>query len=285
MSSDLVFLYTKAHQFDLLDRETELMLARRWVNERDEEALHQLVHPYLRLAIKWARSFARRYRKDVNDCLQEASIGMMHAAKKFDPDMEVPFGSYALWWIKAALQEFVMRDVSIVRIGTTSAQKSLFFNFKRARYVIERQARHAGETPTEVEILERVADVLGVPITDVFNVAGRLMGDDLSLDVPVSEDGTLWLDWLVDDNIEERDLDQAAVRGWLEDAFSVLTDRERTIVWQHKYRDPPATLEELGDEFNITGERVRQIEQRALQKMRSRIRRNVSKGALRLELM
>jgi len=261
---------------ELLDAETEANLARRWRDERDEEALHRLVTAYLRLAISMAAKY-RRYGAPMNDLIQEAGVGLMKAASKFDPDRGVRFSTYAVWWIKASIQDYVMRNWSLVRTGSTSAQKSLFFNMRRVKAKIEAEAGMEGDEPTGHEVRAEIARELGVPLRDVDMMEARLSGADFSLNAPqAGEEGREWVETLEDDGPQaedqvsrQSDLDRAS--AWLDDAFGALTDRERMIIEARKLADEPETLESLGIKLNLSKERVRQLEAQALRKMRQRL--------------
>jgi len=259
---------------ELLDAETERDLALAWRDHRDEKALHRLTTAYLRLAVSMAAKF-RRYGAPMNDLVQEASFGLMKAAEKFDPDRGVRFSTYAVWWIKASIQDYVMRNWSMVRTGSTSSQKSLFFNLKRVQAKIEREASARGEVLGQNELRALVAAELGVPEHDVEMMEGRLSGSDFSLNAPQSsdEDGREWVDILEDEDsdveVHAQDrMDTDVLRGWLLEALQTLNGRERLIIRERKLIDQPRTLESLGEELNLSKERVRQIENAALQKMR-----------------
>ncbi|MEM9147976.1 MAG: RNA polymerase factor sigma-32 [Pseudomonadota bacterium] len=261
---------------ELLDAETELALARGWRDKGDEQALHRLVSAYMRLAISMAAKY-RRYGAPMSDLTQEASVGLMKAASKFDPDRGVRFSTYAVWWIKASIQDYVMRNWSLVRTGSTSSQKALFFNMRRVRARLEAELSQEGEIPTSAEIRREVAEELGVPLRDVEMMEARLSGSDFSLNAQqAGEDGREWVETLEDDAplAEEsvgRDRDLGTARGWLSDAFQALTDRERMIIAARKLSDEPETLESLGRKLRLSKERVRQLEAQALRKMRQRL--------------
>lgn len=261
-------------QAELLDAETELRLAYAWRDERDERALHRLVTAYMRLAISMASKF-RRYGAPMNDLIQEASLGLMKAADKFDPDRGVRFSTYAVWWIKASIQDYVMRNWSMVRTGSTSSQKSLFFNLRRVQARLEREALAAGETLDRHQMRQLIATEVGVPLHDVEMMEGRLSGSDFSLNATQSSDdeGREWIETLEDDSAQqsarvEADHDNATLRGWLVSALTALNDREQFIVRERKLRDDPRTLESLGNELGLSKERVRQLEAAAFAKMR-----------------
>jgi RNA polymerase sigma-32 factor len=264
----------QAMRAELLDAETELRLAYAWRDQRDEQALHRLVTAYMRLAISMAAKF-RRYGAPMNDLIQEASLGLMKAADKFDPDRGVRFSTYAVWWIKASIQDYVMRNWSMVRTGSTSSQKALFFNLRRVQAKLEREAAQRGETLDGHQLREMIAHEVGVPLSDVEMMEGRLAGSDFSLNATQSSDdeGREWIDALEDDcdqaaeRVEESH-DAAHLRTWLVRAMQSLNARERFIVTERKLRDEPRTLESLGDELGLSKERVRQLEAAAFAKMR-----------------
>lgn len=263
-----------AMRAELLDLETEQALARAWRDDRDEAALHRLVTAYMRLAISVASRF-RRYGAPMNDLIQEAGLGLMKAAERFDPDRGVRFSTYAVWWIRASVQEFVMRNWSMVRTGSTSSQKSLFFNLRRVQAQIQREAANAGVELDAMELRLRVSDEIGVPLRDVEMMEGRLGGSDFSLNATQSadEDGRAWIDLIEDDGLrsDERvqmDMDREQLREWLLGAMLTLSPREQFILRERRLQDQPRTLESLGIELGLSKERVRQLEAAAFKKMR-----------------
>ncbi|MDK3019585.1 RNA polymerase factor sigma-32 [Pseudodonghicola flavimaris] len=267
-------LSRRAMKAELLDAETELALAYAWRDQRDEAALHRLITAYMRLAISMASKY-RRYGAPMNDLIQEAGLGLMKAADKFDPDRGVRFSTYAVWWIKASIQDYVMRNWSMVRTGSTSSQKSLFFNMRRVQAKLEREASAEGAELDRHQLHQMIASEIGVPLRDVEMMDGRLSGSDFSLNAVQSadEDGREWIDTLEDDGaqtseIVEETLDNAQLRDWLVQAMSVLSAREQLIVRERKLRAEPRTLESLGQELGLSKERVRQLEAAAFQKMR-----------------
>ncbi len=267
-------LSRRAMKAELLDAETELKLAYAWRDNRDEEALHRLVTAYMRLAISMAAKF-KRYGAPMNDLIQEAGLGLMKAADKFDPDRGVRFSTYAVWWVKASIQEYVMRNWSMVRTGSTSSQKSLFFNMRRVQARLERDAAARGEHLDAHQLRQMIAVEVGVPLHDVELMEGRLSGSDFSLNATQSteDEGREWIDLLEDDRQPpaervENDKDMETLRGWLVAAMQVLNEREMLIVRERKLRDTPRTLESLGDELGLSKERVRQLEAAAFGKMR-----------------
>jgi RNA polymerase sigma-32 factor len=267
-------LSRQARAAELLDAETEARLAYAWRDHRDTAALHRLVTAYMRLAISMAAKF-RRYGAPMNDLIQEASLGLMKAAEKFDPDRGVRFSTYAVWWIKASIQDYVLRNFSLVRTGSTSGQKALFFNMRRVQAKLEREAAQAGETLDQHQLREKVASEIGVTLAEVAMMEGRLSGSDASLNATQAsdEDGREWIDALEDDTPQaaertEISHDLATLRGWLARAMVGLNPRERHIVAERRLRDEPRTLESLGLELGLSKERIRQLEAAAYGKLR-----------------
>ncbi len=277
-------LSKKAMKAEMLDADIELELARKWRNHGDEKALHRLVNAYLRLAVSMATRY-RRYGADMTDLIQEAGIGLMKAAEKFDPERGVRFSTYAVWWIKASIQDYVMRNWSLVRTGSTSSQKALFFNLKRVKARISREQETELNTVDKGRLNELVAAELGVPIRDVEMMEARLSGADYSLNAQqTDEDGREWIDFLEDETTQsaekvEHDRDLAVLRGSLGEALKVLNDREKKIIVDRKLRDEPRTLESLGGELGLSKERIRQLETQALGKLRKKME-NKSMGML-----
>jgi RNA polymerase sigma-32 factor len=270
-------LSRKAMKAELLDAETELRLAYAWRDQRDEAALHRLITAYMRLAISMASKF-RRYGAPMNDLIQEAGLGLMKAADKFDPDRGVRFSTYAVWWIKASIQDYVMRNWSMVRTGSTSSQKSLFFNLRRVQARLEREAQARGEELDRHQMRQMISTEIGVPLHDVEMMEGRLSGSDFSLNATQSseDEGREWIDTIEDEGSQASEIvehahDTAALRNWLLEALAALNDRERFIVRERKLRDDPRTLESLGEELGLSKERVRQLEAAAFAKMRKKL--------------
>ena len=253
----------------LLTREREQELALRWRDLKDEAALHELVNAYARLVAATAAKY-RNYGLPMADLMQEGSVGLMQAAARFEPERQVRFSTYASWWIRSAMQDYVLRNWSIVRTGSTSSQKSLFFNLRRLR------ARIEGRTgkPLDDRGRERIAAELKVATRDVESMESRLTGADRSLDAPVGEDGDeTWVHFLADqrpspeDNaMEHLDGDERA--RWIREALAELPVREAKIVRERLLEDDARTLESLGQELGVSKERVRQLEARALAKLR-----------------
>lgn len=267
----------QAMKAELLDAETEAALARAWRQDRDAQALHRLITAYMRLAVSMAMKF-RRYGTPINDLIQEANLGLMKAAEKFDPDRGVRFSTYAVWWIKAGIQDHVMRNWSLVRTGSTASQKSLFFNMRRVQARLTREAQAAGLPLDAAQLQERVALDLGVPLGDVQMMEGRLGGSDFSLNAVQGgeEEGREWIEALEDDAPAQADTvaeshDGARLRGWLASALADLPPRERYIVTQRRLIDEGRTLESLGTELGLSKERIRQLETAALTRLRRQL--------------
>ena len=291
MAFDAAFdqtLSRRAMKAELLDAETELALAYAWRDHRDEAALHRLITAYMRLAISMAARF-RRYGAPMNDLIQEAGLGLMKAADKFDPDRGVRFSTYAVWWIKASIQDYVMRNWSMVRTGSTSSQKTLFFNMRRVQARLEREANARGEELDGHQLRALIAQEVGVPLADVEMMQGRLSGADFSLNATQSsdEDGREWIETLEDEGQDTAGSvahrrDTGTLRQWLAEAMGALNPRERYIVAERKLRDEPRTLESLGQEMGLSKERIRQLEAAAFAKMRKSLSQ---KGAAVQELL
>ena len=253
----------------MLSQEHEMELALRWRDERDETALHELTSAYMRLVISMASKF-RHYGLALSDLVQEGNVGLMQAAARFDPDREVRFSTYASWWIRSSIQDFVLRNWSIVRTGTTAAQKSLFFNLKRLRAKID----DTGDGVMTPENRQWIATHLGVRERDVDAMASRLSAADRSLNAPLNVDSEAqWQDLLEDENAAtEEDLmetrDSQRRKEWIAKALSSLNERENLIIRERRLSEDTVTLEVLGQRLGISKERVRQIEHQALGKLR-----------------
>ena len=280
--ANAISLSRRAMKAELLDAETELQLAYLWRDHKDEQALHRLITAYMRLAISMASKF-KRYGVPMNDLIQEAGLGLMKAAEKFDPDRGVRFSTYAVWWIKASVQDYVMRNWSLVRTGSTSSQKALFFNMRRIQAQLEREAMQMGISLDSDQLHRKIATEIGVPLGDVKMMDGRLSGSDYSLNATQStdEEGREWIETLEDesegaDSLFEQAHDNAHLRKCLLDALSTLNDRERLIVRERAIREDTRTLESLGKELSLSKERIRQIEAAAFQKLRKHLQNNMA---------
>jgi RNA polymerase sigma-32 factor len=264
----------------LLSRETEFELARRWRQDNDEPSLHALVRAYTRLVIATASRF-RNYGLPIGDLVQEGNVGLMQAAARFEHDREVRFSTYAAWWIRSAMQDYVLRNWSIVRTGTTAAQKSLFFNLRRLRAKIENAGGQTGLTQAG---RAWIAGELRVDVADVEQMEMRLSASDQSLNAPISEEGEDdWQGLLADTRPSPEEVviglrDNVTRSRWLAEAIGALSPREQTIIRQRRLRDSGATLEELGRQLGVSKERVRQLEHRALTKLRASISRHVAQA-------
>ncbi|MGB0425688.1 MAG: RNA polymerase factor sigma-32 [Rhodobacteraceae bacterium] len=283
--ANAISLSRRAMKAELLDAETELQLAYLWRDHKDEQALHRLITAYMRLAISMASKF-KRYGVPMNDLIQEAGLGLMKAAEKFDPDRGVRFSTYAVWWIKASVQDYVMRNWSLVRTGSTSSQKALFFNMRRIQAQLEREAMQMGISLDSDQLHRKIATEIGVPLGDVKMMDGRLSGSDYSLNATQStdEEGREWIETLEDesegaDSLFEQAHDNAHLRKCLLEALSTLNDRERLIVRERAIREDTRTLESLGKELSLSKERIRQIEAAAFQKLRKHLQNNMAEVA------
>ena len=262
-------LIRQAMQEPLLSREEEFELARAWRDNKDESALHRLINSYTRLTVSVATKF-RNYGLPMSDLVQEGVIGLLQAAERFDPDRDVRFSTYATWWIRSAIQDFILRNWSIVRTGTTASQKSLFFNLRRLRARIEDAT--AGGLDHDGRL--RIAEQLSVNLTDVEAMESRMASGDQSLNLPVGEEGNEeWQSFLVDersgpDDAVRRHHDSAVRSRALREALTQLDRRERRIIERRRLTEEGTTLEELGQELGVSKERVRQLEHRALGKLR-----------------
>ncbi len=271
----------RAMKAEVLEADVEHELALKWRDNHCEKSLHRLINAYMRLAISMAGKF-RKYGLPMTDLTQEATVGLMKAAEKFDPDRGVRFSTYAVWWIKASIQDYVMRNWSLVRMGSTSAQKSLFFNLRRVRARIENDNRSHGAEIDTIALHEQIAKEIGVSLRDVRVMDARMSGSDASLNTTqtTDEDGREWIETLVDSSEPTEDVvadaqDQQTMRVWLANAMNALNDRERKIVVERKLADDPRTLESIGNELGLSKERVRQLESAALTKMRKHLQDEV----------
>ena len=257
-------------KFPMLDAEEEYMLAKNWRESGNIQAAHKLVTSHLRLVAKIAMGY-RGYGLPVNELISEGNIGLMQAVKKFDPDKGFRLATYAMWWIRAAIQEYVLKSWSLVKIGTTAAQKKLFFNLKK----MKNRLSDYSEGSLKPHQVKDIADQLNVSEKEVSDMEGRISGNDFSLNAVVSADGEEeWQEWLVDEDADHEvkiaEKDEVSKRKiLLNKAINVLNDREKNIIHDRKLSETPKTLEELSQEYNISRERIRQIEERAFQKLQS----------------
>lgn len=260
----------------ILSREKEQELAIAWRDQADEDALHDLTKAYSRLVVATATRF-RHYGLPIGDLIQEGNVGLMQAAERFEPEREIRFSTYAKWWIRSHIQDYILRNWSIVRTGSTSAHKQLFFNLRRLR------AQLASVTTEQMTLQDRakIADTLSVSIKDVETMENRLSAHDLSLSSSIGDDSNDdWVDTLVDQTPSPETevlegYDQAVRRHWLESSLRQLPIRERQIIQCRHLTDTPLTLEQIGEMMSISKERVRQLETRALRKMKHHLARNI----------
>ncbi len=265
-------LVKAAMEAPFLTKEEEYELAYGWRDRQDEAALHRLASAHMRLVIALASRF-RHYGLPTSDLIQEGHVGLLEAAARFEPERDVRFSTYATWWIRASMQDFILRNWSIVRGGTSSAQKALFFNLRRLR---ARLSQRAG-SQDGVDVIGEIAEAVGVSRADVEVMDARLSGSDMSLNAPITDsemNGADRLDFLVDtaplpDETVGEAIDGARRIGWLRTALGVLSERELGILRARRLQDDGATLESLGERLGISKERVRQIENRALEKLRA----------------
>ena len=269
-------------KFPMLTPEEELALSHRWRDHEDMDAAHKLVTSHLRLVAKIAMGY-RGYGLPLSELISEGNVGMMQAVKRFDPDRGFRLATYAMWWIRASIQEYILHSWSLVKIGTTAAQKKLFFNLRRLKGQI--QAIEEGDlTPEHVA---KIAKELDVPESDVVSMNRRLMAPDNSLNAPLRADSEgEWQDWLVDDEASQEsklgDRQELGLRrDLLKTAMSHLTDRERDILMERRLKENPTTLEDLSAKYGISRERVRQIEVRAFEKLQKAIKA----GAMERQLL
>ncbi|MCR5877675.1 RNA polymerase sigma factor RpoH [Phenylobacterium sp. J367] len=265
---------SEIRKFPMLPKDEEFMLAKRWQEHGDSEAAHKMVTSHLRLVAKIAMGY-RGYGLPIGEVISEGNVGLMQAVKKFDPDKGFRLATYAMWWIRASIQEYILRSWSLVKMGTTAAQKKLFFNLRKAKSEIE--ALQEGDLrPDQVS---QIATKLGVLDEEVVSMNRRLAGGDASLNSPMRADSeSEWQDWLVDDTTPSQesvvaDTQEKTIRmSLLEEAMTELTDRERHILTERRLKDEPTTLEELASEYGVSRERVRQIEVRAFEKLQKSMR-------------
>ena len=265
---------SEIRKFPMLAKDEEFMLAKDWQEHEDPEAAHRLVTSHLRLVAKIAMGY-RGYGLPIGEVISEGNVGLMQAVKKFDPDRGFRLATYAMWWIRASIQEYILRSWSLVKMGTTAAQKKLFFNLRKAKSEIS--ALQEGDLhPDQVST---IATKLGVLNEEVISMNRRLSGGDASLNSPMRADSeSEWQDWLVDDVTPSQetvvaDTQEKTLRmGLLEEAMTELTDRERHILTERRLKDDPTTLEDLASQYGVSRERVRQIEVRAFEKLQKSMR-------------
>src|SRR5215470_3481181 len=261
-------------KFPMLEPDEEYMLAKRWQEHQDADAAHRMVTSHLRLVAKIAMGY-RGYGLPIGEVISEGNVGLMQAVKKFDPDKGFRLATYAMWWIRASIQEYILRSWSLVKMGTTAAQKKLFFNLRKAKSEIA--ALQEGDLrPDQVS---QIATKLGVLDEEVISMNRRLAGGDASLNAPMRADGeSEWQDWLVDDQTPSQesvvaDNQERNIRmSLLEAAMTELSERERHILTERRLKDEPTTLEELASQYGVSRERVRQIEVRAFEKLQKSMR-------------
>ncbi|MBO9560689.1 MAG: RNA polymerase sigma factor RpoH [Caulobacter sp.] len=265
---------TEIRKFPMLAKDEEFMLAQRWKEHQDSEAAHKMVTSHLRLVAKIAMGY-RGYGLPIGEVISEGNVGLMQAVKKFEPDKGFRLATYAMWWIRASIQEYILRSWSLVKMGTTAAQKKLFFNLRKAKSQIS--AFEDGDLRPEQ--VSAIATKLGVLDSEVISMNRRLSGPDASLNAPLRADGeSEWQDWLADDDQVSQETmvaenEEKSLRmTLLEEAMVELTDRERHILTERRLKDDPTTLEDLAAQYGVSRERVRQIEVRAFEKLQKSMR-------------
>ena len=261
-------------QFPMLEPQQEYMLAKSWREHGDREAAHQLVTSHLRLVARIAMGY-RGYGLPIGEIISEGNVGLMQAVKRFEPDKGFRLATYAMWWIRAAIQEYILRSWSLVKMGTTAAQKKLFFNLRK----IKGQLKALDEGDLRPDQVKRIATQLGVSEDDVVSMNRRLAGDS-SLNAPLRNDSESgeWQDWLVDDTVDQETAlaeseESDRRRGMLNDALKSLNERERRVFEARRLAEEPLTLEELSSEFGVSRERIRQIEVRAFEKVQKAVQK------------
>ena len=258
---------TQIKKFPMLDAEEEYMLAKNWKSTGNLKSAEKLVTSHLRLVAKIAMGY-KGYGLPLNEMISEGNIGLMQAVKKFEPEKGFRLATYAMWWIKASIQEYILRSWSLVKIGTTTAQKKLFFNLKK----IKNQIAPKSEGDLRKDHVENIAKTLDVSEEEVVSMNRRLSGKEQSLNSPIGEDGDEWQDWVVDDQMDQElkfaqqeEIEQR--KDLLQNSIKILNDREKKILHARRLSDDPSTLEELSKKFNISRERIRQIENKAFEKL------------------
>jgi RNA polymerase sigma-32 factor len=265
---------TEIRKFPMLSKDQEFMLAQRWKEHQDTDAAHQMVTSHLRLVAKIAMGY-RGYGLPIGEVISEGNVGLMQAVKKFEPDKGFRLATYAMWWIRASIQEYILRSWSLVKMGTTAAQKKLFFNLRKAKSEIS--ALEEGDL--HPDHVQQIATKLGVLNEEVISMNRRLSGPDSSLNAPLRSDSeSEWQDWLQDDTQVSQetalaDSEEKTIRmSLLDEAMHGLSDRERHILTERRLKDDPTTLEHLASEYGVSRERVRQIEVRAFEKLQKTMR-------------
>jgi RNA polymerase sigma-32 factor len=272
---------SEIRKFPMLAADEEYMLAKRWKEHGDVDAVHKMVTSHLRLVAKIAMGY-RGYGLPIAELISEGNVGMMQAVKRFEPEKGFRLSTYAMWWIRASIQEYILYSWSLVKMGTTAAQKKLFFNLRR----LKGQIKEIDDGDLAPESVRQIATTLAVSEDDVVQMNRRMSGGDQSLNAPMRQDGEAeWQDWLVDDSdtqdivvAEADELDHR--RSMLEAAMATLTERERHIFTERRLRDDPVTLEDLSKDFGVSRERVRQIEVRAFEKVQRAIRNMTTQDAI-----
>ena len=254
-------------KFPMLDAEEEYMLAKHWKEKGSLKSAEKLVTSHLRLVAKIAMGY-KGYGLPVNEMISEGNVGLMQAVKKFEPEKGFRLATYAMWWIKAAIQEYILRSWSLVKIGTTTAQKKLFFNLKK----IKNQIAPRSEGDLRNEQVSKIANKLNVSEKEVVSMNRRLAGKEHSLNAPLGEDGNQWQDWLVDKEMDQelklaQQEEMNERKDLLKDSIKILNDREKEILYARRLTDYPLTLENLSQKYNISRERIRQIENKAFEKL------------------
>ncbi|MFN7163837.1 MAG: RNA polymerase sigma factor RpoH [Hyphomonas sp.] len=265
---------SEIRKFPMLEKNEEFMLARQWRDHEDTEAAERMVTSHLRLVAKIAMGY-RGYGLPMAEVISEGNVGLMQAVKKFDPEKGFRLATYAMWWIRAAIQEYILRSWSLVKLGTTAAQKKLFFNLRR----LKGEMKALDEGDLRPEQAQLIAEKLNVTEAEVYSMNGRMSGSDASLNVPMGTDGDMeWQDWLADD--EPGQAETFANRQELDSRMELLTrsmedlsERERHILTERRLIDEPKTLEELSDQYGVSRERIRQIEVRAFEKLQKTMKR------------
>ena len=272
---------SEIRKFPMLAADEEYMLAKRWKEHGDVDAVHKMVTSHLRLVAKIAMGY-RGYGLPIAELISEGNVGMMQAVKRFEPEKGFRLSTYAMWWIRASIQEYILYSWSLVKMGTTAAQKKLFFNLRR----LKGQIKEIDDGDLAPESVKQIATTLAVSEDDVVQMNRRMSGGDQSLNAPMRQDGEAeWQDWLVDDSdtqdivvAEADELDHR--RSMLDAAMATLTERERHIFTERRLRDDPVTLEDLSKDFGVSRERVRQIEVRAFEKVQRAIRNMATQDAI-----